>query len=135
MQISEIEKKTWGDVYDPKVQDLLGRTFTKVVNVDDEELILENDTESFTFYHDQDCCEYVSIESITGDLNDLINSPILFAEESVNEDLTVDQSGFGGSGTWTFYKLATVKGWVDIRWYGESNGYYSESVNLSYNKK
>lgn len=83
-------------------------------------------------YHEQDCCENVRVEDVCGDVADLIGSPILLAEEVTSRDnpegINPESRG-EESFTWTFYKLSTNRGSVTIRWYGESNGYYSESVD------
>lgn len=85
----------------------------------------------FEFYHDQDCCESVSINDITGDFQDLLNTPMLVAEESSSTDVpSLAQYHSDEAHLWTFYKFATIKGWVDVRWLGESNGYYSIDVSL-----
>lgn len=87
----------------------------------------------YTMCHFQDCCESVSIDDINGDLNDLIGSPILMADESSSCNTNLDGSPLEDSYdscTWTFYKFATIKGYVNIRWFGSSNGYYSESVSF-----
>ena len=130
------------------IEQLLGKTLTSVVikNADNDEIIFTvDDGTEYKMYHRQDCCESVSIDDINGDLNDLVGSPILVAEENSSSEHTPEQLAekekkkleegdnyydYEYSFTWTFYKLATIKGYVDIRWYGSSNGYYSESVDL-----
>jgi hypothetical protein len=111
---------------------MLGKTFVRVTgSVGDGEMLFETaQGERFMFAHQQDCCESVDINDIVGDLQDLVGSPLLVAEEVQGETPVDFEEGYHESVTWTFYKFATRKGYVDVRWLGESNGYYSESVDL-----
>lgn len=114
------------------IQILVGKTIRKIINDNDEKLIFEiSDEERYFMYHMQDCCESVMIEDICGELDWLIGEPILKAEERCSKDAPdARDRNVDGSETWTFYELATIKGNVTIRWYGTSNGYYSENVTL-----
>ena len=104
------------------------------VNDDATELEMKTvDGVAYTFYHSQNCCELVWIADITGDLSDLIGDPLLFVECSTSEMTDEDCKNSDRSqeeGLWTFYKFATRKGYVDIRWCGMSNGYYSMGVSI-----
>ena len=114
-----------------RIEEMVGKVFTSVRN-EGTELVFQNATESFVFFHQQDCCESVSIEDICGDLQDLVGEPLLLAEEVQGETPVDFNERDHESVTWTFYKFATRKGYVDVRWLGESNGYYSEGVSLGH---
>jgi hypothetical protein len=112
-----------------ELKELIGKTLVSVekTKYDGGDSLVFHTLEGkkYRMFHSQNCCENVYIESITGELSDLVDSPIRIAEESSNRSDTE-----WGSNTWTFYKLASRKGYVDVRWFGESNGYYSESVDF-----
>jgi len=114
-----------------KIEHFIGKIFTNIVNENDEKLIFSTD-EGHTYFmcHQQQCCECVDLNDVCGDLNDLLNSPILIASEKTDSGWT--ESDADGSYTWTFYELATIKGSVTLRWYGSSNGYYGEEVDIIY---
>lgn len=82
--------------------------------------------------YDQDCCASCSVEDIDGDLDMLVGYAILEAEESTSGDNPsgVPVTDYQDSFTWSFYKLRTERGYITIRWYGSSNGYYSETCTL-----
>lgn len=101
----------------------------------EEEISFEFDNGSkAVFYHGQDCCETVVVDDVNGDWDDLIGTPLLVADERVSEDFDGEpKSGFrDDSETWTFYTFRSVRGSVDVRWHGTSNGYYSESVDFTF---
>lgn len=113
---------------------MIGVSFKSVDATDDTLIFLENNGRKHVFYHNQSCCESVYIDDIAGDLADLVDSPLLEAEEVVSDqDAGPPPSDYDGvdrcSYTWTFYKFSTLKGSVNIKWAGLSNGFYSESVN------
>lgn len=126
------------DYYNYDLKQIVGKTLrsvdrtTRHLNdgyLDDEIIFVAESGERWRMYYSQDCCASCVIEDIVGDLSDLVDSPILMAEASTNSDNPKPDS-YSDSFTWTFYKFATVKGYVTIRWYGSSNGYYSEKASF-----
>jgi hypothetical protein len=106
------------------------------IDVSDEEMtfVFTNGTR-VKFHHWQSCCETVYIESIVGDVNDLIGNMLTVAEEVSNcDNLTNERTEtdelFGDVEQWTFYKFDSNKGGITVRWYGSSNGYYSIGVDM-----
>lgn len=121
------------------IEELLGKTIVDIYGAEVESEAIAficSDGSKYLMYHEQDCCESVDVNDICGDISCLLNAPLTKAEEVI--DSTMEQDGVKyyewsepESYTWTFYHLATVKGYVTIRWYGESNGYYSESADFA----
>lgn len=110
---------------------LKGKTLTNVEVQDNDDKIIftTSDNMKYSMYHRSDCCESVYLEDVCGDWKDLYNLPLIIADEETNQnDPPVD--GYEESYTWTYYKLVTNLGAVTLRWYGSSNGYYSESVDF-----
>ena len=115
------------------ISELIGKTL-KSINVHNSELIrfYTEEGDEYVMWHEQDCCESVDIEDICGSLENLIGSPVLMAEEVISEvkPPDVERKYEPESETWTFYKIATINEYVTIRWFGQSNGYYSEYVSF-----
>lgn len=115
-----------------KFADLEGRLIDRIVGLHTESgevLFYMHDGALYKMYHRSDCCEHVSIAEIVGELNP---GPweqcwIVRAEESTREATGEECSE---AGLWTFYRMDTTQGCIVIRWLGQSNGYYSMSVDF-----
>lgn len=120
---------------DAPLEALNGLTITSIEGLEkDSEIVLFTTKcgRQFKMFHDQDCCESVSIDDVCGDVTDLIDAKISHFEERSEEG---DGDEWGDTSTWTFYDMQTTKGSVNIKWLGTSNGYYSETVSFIEGKK
>lgn len=118
--------KTWN--VDESV--VIGKTPTWISASRDEIHMKFSDGSEDKWLHEQDCCESVSIVDVNGDWSDLVGKPLLVCEWRTNSE--DDPPEYPDSFTWTFYTYRGIGGSVDVRWLGESNGYYSEGVDLHY---
>lgn len=124
--------KLWSHGCEVDFSELKGKVFSSIEGLSEGEELVKfyiDGKLAYILAHFQECCESVYIEDVCGEVEDLIGSEILMAEETSNNDEgRLDE--YDMSYTWTFYKLATIKGYVTIRWYGTSNGCYGESACL-----
>ena len=110
------------------IETLIGKTLSEVSASDDTLTMKTEEGEVYYLTHVQNCCENVYIDEIHGYLEDLENSEILEAYESSSNNKP--PKGNPESYTWTFYHIRTFKGGITVKFYGTSNGYYSESAGL-----
>ena len=102
-----------------KPSDLLGLTMVEVERKGDSIRMVASTGEVFSLHHEYFCCESVWLEDVCGDLEDLVGQPLLQAEVAAEH-----------SDEWNFYKFATIRGSVTLRWCGSTDGPYSLAVDL-----
>ena len=108
-----------------KFEQLQGMTITAVVYKEvNESLLIHLNTHVLEMIHHQECCESVYLADVVGSFEDLIGYPLLEVSESIIDIATADMSS-----TASYYNFKTVKASVQLRWVGESSGYYSETVD------
>ena len=107
------------------IDQIKGMTITAVVYKEsDESLHIHLNTHVLEMIHHQDCCESVYLADVVGSFEDLIGYPRLEVSESIVNTNSEDYSS-----TASYYNFKTVKASVQLRWVGESNGYYSETLD------
>jgi hypothetical protein len=131
------------------ISDLEGLTLTAFsIKAGQKTVLLQTEQRAFLLVRRLSDPASIFVESICGNIEDILNTPILTAEKITSRgikpahaddvtDLVLSrihgdepEPYLADSHTWTFYTLGTEKGVVTIRWLGQSNGFYSEEVEI-----
>lgn len=114
---------------------IVGKTIASVIADSEQVIFVFTDGMTGKLYHSQDCCESVSLIDGENELQDLVGSPILKAEETSNSDDPAPDQWGDDCQLWTFYRISTLHASANLRWFGSSNGYYSVSVDFDLKEK
>lgn len=134
-ELAEIQRLDRPRIYDAEPFDwrLPSATITHVFIVKQRiAMLILSDGRILALYHDQDCCEDVYIADGADELQTLVGE-VLTGVEVVTKPFSQEELNDHGeeSATWTFMNVLTNKDSVQLRWYGSSNGYYSESADYA----
>lgn len=112
-----------------EIKELVGEVLTHVDVCGDDVIMLTTAAgRQIRIYHDQDCCESVSIESTDGDWVNLYGKVLTEVSEETED---ASNEGHDDSATRTTLKFVVDGATVINRWLGSSNGYYSESISFA----
>lgn len=100
--------------------------------VGSEAICIRTDRGDLLFAHEQICCESVSVEDVDGDPSLMVGWEL---ESCYVSSSPMDENDSHGSMTWTFYRVVGELETLTIRWLGESNGCYSEEVDVYWNPR
>lgn len=116
-----------------ELSDLIGNVFDTVTLNGGAVEFYNNNKLMFCLHHEQSCCEIVELIDGFDELHLLQNGPIMqsYATYSHDGELKYTENGNSYDNlTWSFYTFSTFYHSVTLRFYGQSNGCYSETVDL-----
>jgi hypothetical protein len=93
------------------------------ITVSDEQVNIITNKGKYFIHHIQDCCGSVCVDSHSGNAEDLFGHEITLAEED-------SEDSWQENGTVTQYVLEAGGHRFEVKWLGQSNGYYSEATDF-----
>lgn len=121
--------------FQAQVADIVGKRVLAVNGLKkDSEAVdfLLSDGSVFEMAYHPDCYASCYILELDCAPEDFVDQVVLSAEVVSNAENPPPPGEYApDSYTWTFVKFSTSKGHFTVRWYGESNGYYSETPSFT----
>lgn len=116
---------------------LVGEVVTSITTSDNHVTIETESGKTFHWCHHQNCCEWVTVQKIAGSTLSILGKKIISARRTEPLDPKWYHEGYDVSHCWTVISIVYSdldgknRDKIQFWWLGESNGYYSEDVDLS----